>query len=637
MIRIWHDDAMRWLPLWLTVTMLNTSVLLGIVLWRQATGSEDLQPPTGWLLIILWSAIAFYIVFGHVRTRCQRLEMTLPISSTALWRRHFGAVFLAGATVLGGSLGVLALHAGMMSKAGRLRFVTIPYFSLVGPLLAGLLLAAALVNSVEPGLQKLRGRGSYWALVLGSLAGIALLLLLLEPWPWASTGICLALAIVVSHQTQRALPAAFRLVPTAASTDSADRAVAASTDQAGNRWQVYRTLFNILHTAPPWKQFTPWLVHGFGALMGFVLAGGIDRWKEAADMRFLYLPFGCYMLFAGTGILTYNLFRLDSLPVSRRTILTVLLLPGLIAYSAGYAAGWWARTTAPNPSPLVDFHVREAHVEIDPRAGDGTKTTEVRTMVWVEVDSSFMGIQWTGVPPMLTSPWGETHEAWHEEVFRGSSTLYFNPYNTTEDTSPEFEALMLSRAIEDVYGQTISPEVLQESYFVVENNRVVALKPELRRIGPDSRVVRPREGLPLLEDYPELQAPPKGPETAVYLLLVLGPWFLLTAFFIHFFKATRSNRFIRGVYWAGLAIPMLGMLSNVLLSVFGLFSPAAGRGSLEIMIRSLGTSPSSWAATWLACLAAIGASYFLALRRFERAEIPTSAINCSLVDWGQED
>jgi hypothetical protein len=297
---------------------------------------------------------------------------------------------------------------------------------------------------------------------------------------------------------------------------------------------------------------------------------------------------------------------------------------------------WWARTTAPEPTPMVDFHVRRAHVEIDLHAGDGTKTTEARTMVWVEVDSSFMGIQWTGDPPMLTSPWGESHKAWHEELFSGLPAIYYNPYNTTEETSPEFEALMLSRAIEDVYGEVLPPDSLCDRYFVIEGGRIEGLTSSIQK-APGYGIMRSASGIPLLDDYPDLQSPHKGPETPTYMALVLVPWFLLTALFLHSFKTTHSHRYIRGIYWVGLAIPMLGMLSNVLLSVFGLFSPEAGRGSLDIMIRSLGASPSSWAATWLACLAAIGASYFLAMKRFERAEIPSSGINCSLVDWGQED
>jgi hypothetical protein len=628
MIRIWHDEALRWLPLWLTITMLNTSVLLGMVAWRQASASQNAQLPVAALLIILWLALAFYILFGQVRTRCQRLEMTLPIRSQTLWRRHLAAVFLAGAVVLAGSLVVLALHATLLSKAGRTQFLEIPYMALIGPLLAGLFLATTLVSSIEPGLQKLRGKRTYWALVLGNLVGIPLLLVLFIQWPWASTGICFVLAISVSRHTLRSLPAAYRLVPATAGPASAERTVAASTDQPASQWQVYRTLFTVLHTAPPWKQLTPWMVYGIGAVMGFILGGGINRWEEVASLRFLYLPIGSYMLFAGIGILTYNLYRLDSLPVSRRTILAVLMLPGLIAFSAGYATGSWARSTASDPSPMVDFKVLQTRVEVDLDGGANAGPRELETMVWVEVDSSFMGATLTGEPPTLTSPWGESHEAWSEELFKGTSALLYNPYNTSEETSADFEALMLSRAIEDIYGRSISPDELRDRYFVVEQDQVVGLR---------STLDTGNERIPLLADYPALETPAKGPETPVYMLLVLVPWLLLTALFLSSFRATHSNRYIRGIYWVGLAIPMLGSMSQVVLAVFGLFSPDAGRAFLEILVRMLGSNPATWLLTWVIAIAIVLVCYRLALRQFERAEIPTSPINCSLVNWGMEE
>ena len=636
MIRIWHDNALRWMPLWLPITMLNTSVLLGVVLWKRSSDAGDPQPPTSWLLLILWLAIAFYIVFGHVRTRCQPIEMSLPIPSVALWRRHLAAVFLAGTVVMAGSLAVLALHAALLAKIDRQPALHVPYSVLIGPLLGGLLLAAAIVNSVDPALQQLRGRPAYWARVAVGLVGIPVLLLALLPWPWASSALCLLLAVVLSGKTLGSLPSTYRLVPMTPSTAAMDTPDRASTEHSRSRLQVYRTLFNIVHTAPPWKQLTPWMIYGFSALMGFVLAGGIDRWKEVPEIRVLYLPFGSYMLFAGIGVLSYNLYRLDPLPVPRKALLAVLTLPGMLFYCAGYAAGWWSQATAPESSPPIDFKIRQIRVDSD---GPG-RQRELKTMVWVDVQPRHMKLLLGGEPPRLTTPWGESHDAWSESLFEGSSLRIYNPYNTSEETSADFEALMLSRAISDVYGQAIPPQELRERYFIVENDQLLDLA-HYRQASEDFRQGRLRAAtapiLPLFEDYPDLEIPTKGPETAVYMLLVLVPSLLLTAVFLRSFRADHSSRFIRGVYWAGLAIPMLGLLAQAFLSVFGLFSLEAARGFLEIPIRFLGSHPISWLLTWIVVAAAILASYWLALRQLLRAEIPASPINCSLVKWGTED
>lgn len=620
MNRIWHDAAMKTLPLWLIVTMMNTNVLLGLVFWRQASQARELQLSSTQLLVILWLALAIYMLAGNVRTRCQRLEMTLPIGSRILWRRHLAAVTLAGSLVLAGSLGVLALDTLLLTRVGREKALEIPYLSLVVPLLAGLLLATSLIDSVEPGLWKLRGRRSYWALVISSLVGILGLLLLLHRWPWVATAICLASTILVTRRTLRSLPASFSLVPRAAAPASAEVEVAATTAEPVSRWQQYKTLFNVLHAAPPWKQFTPWMLYFFVALMGFILAGGLDRWFDAGDLRFLYLPFGSYVLLAGIGILTYHLYRLDPLPVPRRTLFAVLTLPGLIIYCCAFTAGRLAVLTDPDPAPLVDYKVEEVLVRTDLEQASEAESLEPRTMVWVEVDQRFMGVSLDGRPPTLSAPWGESHEAWRETLFRGASAVMYNPYNTAEETSADFEALMTSRAIEEVYGQAIPPEEIRDRYFVVEDNQVTGLQ---------------AGGFALLEDYPGLQAPAAtGPETPVYMLLVLTPWLLLVALFLRSFRATSSIRFIRGVYWLGLGVLLGTLLLQGVLSVLGLFSPDAGRGFLAVFIRSLGASHFTVLATWGVSLVVIVASYRFALTQFERAEIPASPVNCSLVDWG---
>jgi hypothetical protein len=641
MIRIWHDDAFRWMPLWLTITMLNTSVLLGAVLFRAARPAGDGKlPSASTLLAILWLAIAFFIVFGHVRTRCQQLELTLPIATRALWRRHLAAVFVAGSVVLAGSVGVLAVHATLLSRVGRQETFAVPYGALVPPLLGGLLLATSLISNVEPGLWKLTGRRNYWLWVLACLLAIPLLLLALSRWPWISTAICVGLALAIGLRTELHLPKAFRIAPMDAAITAPRDLSTARLDRPVGRLQILRTLFNLLHTSPPWKQFTPWMVYSFVALMGFVLAGGLDRWRDVSDLRFLYLPFGSYMLFAGIGVITYNLYRIDSIPVSRRTILAVLTLPGLFFYCVGYAAGWRARTAVLDSQPLVTYNVEQARVEIDLHAGSDAQAREISHMVWVDVDQSFLGVSLSGEVPTLRTAAGESHTAWSEPLLRGLAPVVYNPYNTSEETTADFEASMLSRAIEDVYGQVIPPDELRRRYFVVEDGRVVGLQ-QLRMIDGEPRHPRSRidtdEVFALLDDYPHLVRPALGPETPIYMVLVLVPWLVLTALFFRSLKATHSLKYVRRVYWIGLAIPMVAMLTLVLLSVFGILSPDAARAYLAAAIRSLGATPWLWLATWTSSLLIIGLSYWLALRQFERAEIPVSPINCSMVDWGKVD
>ncbi len=635
MNRILHHGALRMLPLWLAITMLNTSALLGVVLFWQSSPSRAFSLPLTQLLVILWLPVALYLLVGNVRIRCLRVEMTLPISALTLWRRHITSVMLGSSLVLAGSLAVAAAHSILVARVGRLLVragrdpvVEVSNLTLIAPLLAGLLLAVSLIDAIEPGLWKLSGRKSYWAAAIASLVGILALLLLLHPWPWVSTALCLALAIVVIARTRRLLPAAYRLVPAAAAPVSnelvsggpiscdlaspgstSEKLTAASTIAAAitapptSRWQVYRILFNVLHTCPPWKAFTPWMLYFFVALMGLLISGGLNRWFDARYLRFLYIPFAGYMLFAGIGIITYHLYRLDPLPISRRVLFALLILPGLIIYCGAYAAGRLAVATDPEPKPLVEYNIRPPSF-------------------WVDVDQQFMGVTFGEPPPTLEAPWGETHEAWHLYPFRGVPVLTYNPYNTVEETTADFEALMTTCAIEAIYNTTISPDEIRDRYFVIENDRVVGLK---------------EGGFTLLEDYPGLQPPTAGPETPIYMILVLVPWLLLVALFVRSFKASSSIKTIRGMYWVGLGVFLGGMLGQVALSLFGLFDELAARTFLDVFIRSLGTSPISWLMTWIVSLLVIFGSYRFALKQFERAEIPAWPVNCSLVDWGIED
>ncbi len=83
MNRIWNDGALKRLPLWLAITAMTTSVLLGLVLWRHASRSHNADLPADQLLAVLWLAIAVYLLAGDVRTRCGRLELTLPIAASS--------------------------------------------------------------------------------------------------------------------------------------------------------------------------------------------------------------------------------------------------------------------------------------------------------------------------------------------------------------------------------------------------------------------------------------------------------------------------------------------------------------------------------------------------------------------------
>ena len=81
----------------------------------------------------------------------------------------------------------------------------------------------------------------------------------------------------------------------------------------------------------------PLVLYSFVLLMGFFLSGALEIWVEADETRLMNLPLGSYVLFAGAGLLTYHLHRMDSLPISRRILFRILTLPTLVVFCLGWA------------------------------------------------------------------------------------------------------------------------------------------------------------------------------------------------------------------------------------------------------------------------------------------------------------
>ncbi len=642
MTRPWQTGTFRNLPLWLAVTAINASVLFGFLFWKRATqGSLDgsLAP----LLAIFWLAVAIYLLLGKPAVRAHPLDLTLPIPTRELWRRHWLGTLLGALLVLAAVLAMLAVHVWLLARLGRGTALELPILALVGPLLAATVLATALIDGIEPGLWKPRTAPHYWPRTLVRLAAVLVLLLASSRWPLFAVSVCIALSIVVVQRQRKRLPAAYRLVPTRAlDTRTGDArspaanaaALVAARTRPVSRWQVWHLVFSVLHTTPPWKRFAPWLLYVFVALMGFLLSGGPNRWIDAAELRFLYLPFGSYMLLAGFGLLTYHLFRLDPLPIPRRTLFAASTVPGLVIFCLGYGAGLLTVVTDPHASPSVTFRYLAPRVKTPVRSASDEELVDHHAMVWVEVDPGFMGVALSGEVPTLTSPWGESHPAWSDQLLRGLPIRVYSPYNTADEASADFEAWLASRAVETTFGRSLPYREIRDRYLVVDGDRVTGLQGP--QIDTESGTAPGQErdlGRDLLTDHPDVEAPRSGPETPIYLVIALVPWLLLTAFIVRSFRASHSNRYIRWMYWIALGLLMGVLLLQVLLGVFGLFSLDAARTILAVSIQRLGTTPLLWASTWLLGLGLIAAAYRLALTAFERAEIPARPINCSWIDW----
>jgi hypothetical protein len=607
-----RDEAVRSLPLWLVVTSLTTSALVGVIVFRTFRNSSP-QPPVKALILVLWLVISLFLVAGQVRARCSRLDLVLPIRARSLWLAHITAVLLTTSAILAASLGVVALHGTVLARAASLSISDLRLLPLAAHLLVGILLAVVITQSYKPSLRRLVANRGYFTRLLAALTGVLFLILGLGSRPALLALLAVALAALLARRTYLSLPSAMLLTPTQPAsvprrhlaTDSRRLATSSSPLRLGNvgRGRSLRLFLATLYHTPPWGAATAWLFFPLVAVMGFVLSGVLELWLEAWEIRFLYIPLNTYMLFAIIGPLTYQLHRLDPLPIARRSLFALLMMPALLAFLVGYAGGRLALASRGRHLDQVEYRIEEPYY-------------------WVDVPARFMEVAWSGNVPTLSSPWGESHLAWNRPLLREGGPTLYSPFNTTEESTAAFEAMLTTEALATVHAISLSPDEILERYFEVDGKRLSGLR---------------KGGLTLEEDYPGLKPGASGPEAPMLMALVIAPWMILSALLFRTFRAGIGARARQGFFWGALVLLLAVLLVQVAGAVTGLYDMHAAAGITEVTIRQLGHSPSTVAAAWVASLLLMTLSSWLALTQFARMEIPTKPTRFYLVAWGTEE
>ena len=606
---VWRDRSWRMLPIWLVFTALNTSVLMGVVIMRTVR-NEASEYPQWQLLLILWWAVIVFFAASNIRDRCSRLDLALPIPARRLWTSHFAAVTLAGLTVLGASLGMLVLHQEVLSRVPDSRMPPLDLAALFGPMAGGLLLLTALLLAYRPRLWRVQG-WRYWLVLLACVVACTAMSLALASRPWLGTLLPFYLAFVVAYLVVRSLPEAFALVPRAAQASAAKEGTLESTgDSMGKRRPAAASLFQILHHAPPWGVASAWVLYLFVALIGFFMGGGLDSVFETDDLRFMYIPLSVYMLFTPIGIIMFHIYKVDPLPVSRKRVFALLTLPTLISFIASFALGQFMSTARPGDKRFYSQNVL-------------VKYRVAREMRWVDVDPKFMSISWDGHLPQLTSPSGESHRVWSVPVIQSLPISLYSSFNTAEESSWEFEAWLMSQAIEKVHGVNLTAEEVIDAAFVVTEEGIVGSKGDFA----------------LYENHPELwqRQAQTSPEVPVGLALIVVPWLLLLALYFRTFRAGSSVKRAKVVYWGALGVLLAIILIQAAGMIAGWYDIYAARGVLAASIYQLGSSPSLHALTWIVCLTAAAAAYLLAQGVFRQSELPATPVKFTLIDFSRED
>jgi hypothetical protein len=589
-----RDAALRTLPMWGVLFLLNASVLLGLAVTVAANRRSFVSATS--LVVIGWINIAPFLAVGHGRSRCGALDLALPITGRRLWTAHLALIALAGLAMTGAYVAFVATAARILGGSVPFRAEPASMMILLG---AGTLLAVVLLQAPRPSLARipLNAGTVLWSTFM--LLALLTLLPLLAPYGGAGALVPLALAVGVGVWTFRRVPPTLALVPREPAAGgpagrAADAGPAGIRDRAADLRAARRTvLLSSLRCVTAGAKELAALP--FVAFFGFLLANGPAAWLDPAalrDFRFLFIPLAIYMLFTLVGPRLGSLHHLDPLPVSRRLLFAGLILPSVAVFLIAYAAGLLAVSRLGPRTEMVDY-----------RKYDEGWTLSAPLRVY--------RVAWDGRAPEIGSPWGESHPADAASLIRGVRPILYNLYSAPPGSSARFVALQASRAVEEVYGVSIPPEEIERRHLETH---------------PDGTVAGRADSLALRA----------GPISAVLFFLVGVPWMLLVALLLRAYRAGVREWVRQSIVWGALGILLAIWLVETLGLMTGLTEPWLIRALVEIPTFRLGASAAGTiAAPLLAALGFLGA-YRLAGGQFARMEIPARPSKYTLVEWLSE-
>lgn len=608
-----RDPAVRALPRWLIKAAVFASVIEGVRTFLTLKAARDgVEIETlALLLLALWLPLAAHLAFGGIGARCTQFDMALPLTARRLWLTHLVGVTLSAGAVLATAAGVVRLHDWLVGNLPGNPPLPQPGVSSVAiPLVSSMLLALPILIGVQPALHRIRGSRGYALLVLTCAAGVAGLTVALGAVAPGWALVPVAAALVLAARTYRSLPVAFTLVALTAENGGA-RTTDGESEKAGalpaftdrgragkwhSYWMICRILFKGIAPGQLVKvSVVVWLGFPIIFAWGLFVSG---LFYDAEPIRYSYVVLSAYLLFCFIAGPMAQLHILDPLPVSRRALFFCLTVPFLTLLALGYGAGRFGMVTLKDPVALIEFQEADSYRSPPYR--------EEAPMVRVPVE--FLAVAWDGEPPPSGSPWGESHPAWRIPLFRGARAALYSPFSTPADSSPDFAALQISRAVEAVYGESVSAEEIRRHYLEVDGDQGVRWKDE---------------GAPFRERYGRLEPRIYVPVFPVVFTILTLFFLLFTTLYARSFRATVSDKLRLFVYFGVLAFALAVHITPFVFLIAGITKDWVLAGVVKILTRRVVEAmPAGSLVVWAVCLLVLLGGYWMAQGRFQGIEVP---------------
>jgi hypothetical protein len=581
-----REPAVRSLVWFLPIALVGGLWLWGVS--RRAAGGLDAVPfrdhPDGLYpsLIVVWSVLfGFLLAAGVIQRASSRFDLTLPISGRRLWLTHVGATITSGMAILATMAGVLTL--GNLIE-GRTPLLDPGILSLALALGCGLVLTVTLMQSFQPRLFSAPRRVGNILFEILSMAAYLALVIALSALPPACALIPLAVALGLGARTCLLVPKSLTVTPATPRVEATAPRAALNGASFGDLIRARPSRRGWMLPSTIWRSSlgNPTLIY----LAAAVFYGFLLSWPYY-ELRIPLVFLTLIILSSWTVVSFRGVPSLDVLPISRRRVFAIFVVPTLLLITLGYAAGSTTWTMVRGPASPVALELCCDRYE-------------------VRVPNEFHDLLRGRTPFRIDSPWGESHYVAGTPLFPGGAIRVINPFSTPTGSSPEFIALQLERAVKAVTGVTLPAADIRDRY----------LEPQ-----PDGSV-KPRASRFLLtDDHPDVTKRSRGQVFPALLALVAVPWLLFAALVCRLSRVVDARRIAR----------TLAVFFFTPIVVFGVGTIAAGAVGLldltvltfvfEIAIRSfVDLLPGGPIVFWLLSLLLTGGGYIIAMKQFENLE-----------------
>jgi hypothetical protein len=570
---------------WVVLVIIGTQALLAqiLALWAFSTegGRTGLgDTPPIWGAVVMWLSVVVVLLLVARGRRYHEFDMALPIPAARLWSAHTGLLAaVTSVTVAATSLlnWVLVLTAGAKSWEADVLWRMLALLAPVGfRAIPAAVLSAVVVQSLKAGHD--RPPALREPLMFGTLAALLPVFLLVEAFPAVGI-VVVALAAGLWAWTLRRLPSAFEMVgPVTRVGGGAPATAREAVVPAMSPARLVAVVHRSLNKMPLGMLVLVPVLLAFGFLLsGFVRRAGED------PIRFGMVAMTAYILLAASGMAPRRLFLIDGLPISRRAVFAIIVLPLIGLVTFGYATGEVLGDVVGSGHPLITV------IETDGTPG-------IRVVV-----EAFRAARPDEVPPN-TSPWGESHRPAMVSPWPDARYVLYSPYSVPPDASQRFFELQLARAYEDLYGTGAhGVEVSFSSEASAEVQRTMPVPPPhgSRWLAPDLR----------------------APAYPVLLAVALIPWFLFFALYARTMRAGISEKVRGTAFWAALGLLLFVHLAQFRPLIDDRVDLLAAGGLIHAALRGWAAwMPGGFVGVWVACALAVVPAYLLAQEFFVRVE-----------------